>query len=253
MGPPIGRSGPGLDPVATIRQPSLSNRALATKLLMTRPRAPPPPSPGLARLDPRLLEPLEDRGRGGAQLPDLEEAALREVGPEGHLRQRPHLDLDREPLGARSRRQEPDAGEPLERLLEPDPPDAGISGDDLQRDRVPQDPPSSRATGPSANRPPSQVAGMQPGAMIRGTRSWTPGGPGSRVRDSSGARRWTMVRTFSRCAGLLAPLLLARTTGAAVWTVSPPGGGGQFTTIQGAINAAAPGDTVLVLAGSYGP
>src|SRR5262245_59482204 len=55
--------------------------------------------------------------------------------------------------------------------------------------------------------------------------------------------------------GLVAAFFGTATSGVALppttWTVSPPGGGGQFTTIQMAIDAAAAGDVVLVLAGTY--
>src|SRR5262245_232238 len=47
-------------------------------------------------------------------------------------------------------------------------------------------------------------------------------------------------------AGVLVPTALATD-----WIVGPPGSGAQFTTIQAAVNAAQPGDRVLVMPGSY--
>jgi len=58
---------------------------------------------------------------------------------------------------------------------------------------------------------------------------------------------------FSIRRGVLsvAPLLIATAASAATWCVNPTGTGGCKTTIGAAVAAAAPGDTVVVAAGTY--
>src|SRR5688572_13526839 len=61
------------------------------------------------------------------------------------------------------------------------------------------------------------------------------------------------MQRFHLCAASLsAALLLQATASAGVLVVGPPGSGAPFQDVQPAIDAAQPGDTVLVLAGSYG-
>ncbi len=63
----------------------------------------------------------------------------------------------------------------------------------------------------------------------------------------------TMCNLMKAAARLSAAAFLPALASAGVLVVGPPGSGAAFSDVQPAIDAAQPGDTILVLAGSYGP